>query len=346
MTTDDPSIRAGAERETAPGVALHEVVATSRPEVLALLPHFGEPRDSLEAVESLIACGYPRLRLVLVDNSDNLPETGYPENVEVVRPRCNVGYCAAVNLGLARAREAGIGLFLLVNNDTQTHEGAIEGLVDSLLADEDVAGVGPLLTTAGGQKIWSAGAFLRFGPNEVIQRGIGQPIANAPRYPSNVDFLPGAFALYRTEDLLAIGGIDEVYFMYLEDVDLGVRLANLGRRLLYVPWVEVRHDGSASSGGGTTPLRKFFNGCNTPRLLRRCRSMKLWLSFILFDVIGLVPSILLHIGNRRRMRAQVAKGRGIVKGLFGYVPSAVDVEYYKRRDPSFRAAFDKAEDAP
>ncbi|MCA8972600.1 MAG: glycosyltransferase family 2 protein [Planctomycetes bacterium] len=321
-------------------VELREPRDRPRPPVLALMPHFGEPQDSLDAVETLRRCGYPDLRIVVVDNSDNLPDAGYAEGVEILRPRTNVGYCAAVNLGLARARELGIELFLLVNNDTVTEPSAIESLVDALLGDETVAGVGPLLTTERGKRIWSAGAYLRFGPNEVIQRAIGKTIDAAPRFPSVVDFLPGAFALYRTSDLLAVGGIDEVYFMYLEDVDLGVRLKERGRRLLYVPWVEVVHGGSLSSGGGTTPLRKFFNGCNTPRLLRRCSSFKLWMSFILFDIVGLVPSIVVHLGNRRRMRAQLAKGRGIFKGIFGYVPSAKDVDYYKRKDPTFRAGLD------
>lgn len=327
--------------ELAPGVELRESSeGGERPPVLALLPHYGEAQDSFAAVETLRKSGYPGLFVVIVDNSDNLPDLPDMSDVEILRPRENVGYCAAVNLGLERARELGYSLFLLVNNDTETDAGAIEGLVDALQSDASFAGVGPLLTTGGGDRIWSAGAFLRFGPNEVIQRGIGQVIDEAPRYPCFVDFLPGAFALYRTKDLIDVGGIDEVYFMYLEDVDLGVRLREAKRKLLYVPWVEVQHGGSVSSGGGTTPLRKFFNGCNTPRLLRRCGSIKLWLSFLIFDVIGLIPSVLLYMGDRRRVRAQIAKGRGILRGLVGYVPGARDVEYYRRKDPSFRDAVD------
>lgn len=337
---DRPSEAAASRSTAVEGVELRESSVGERPPVLALLPHYGEAKDSIDAVETLKASGYPDLHIVIVDNSDNFPDLDDMTGVEILRPGENVGYCAAVNLGLKRADALDYPLFLLVNNDTETEQGSIEGLVDALLSDEDAAGVGPLLTTAGGDKIWSAGAFLRFGPNEVIQRGIGQGIEEAPKHPCTVDFLPGAFALYRSADLVAVGGIDEVYFMYLEDVDLGVRLRESGRKLLYVPWIEVQHGGSVSSGGGTTPLRKFFNGCNTPRLLRRCASFKLWMSFLLFDVLGLVPSILLHIGDRRRMRAQFAKGRGIVRGLLGYVPGAADVEYYRRRDPSFRDAAD------
>ena len=308
---------------------MQEIVAgDERPPILALLPHYGDPEGTILACRTLHEAAYPRLHLVVVDNSGNLDASTLPEDTELVAPEKNVGYCAAVNIGVERAIERGDPLMLFVNNDTETEAGAIERLVDALLSERDVAGIGPLVTDAKGSSIWSAGAFLRFGPNEVIQRGIGLPIDEAPGYPTEVDFIPGAFALYRTADLEAVGGIDEHYFMYLEDVDLGIRLRRRGRRLLYLPWVRVQHGGSISSGGGTTPLRKFLNGVNTPRLLWRARSPRLWLSFLIFDVVGLIPSILLHIGNRRRMAAQIAKGRGILLGLFGYRPGIVDVVRY------------------
>jgi GT2 family glycosyltransferase len=303
-----------------------------RPGILAIIPHYGRPEMTLAAAKSLEMIGYPRLRVVVVDNGHNLDADRLPEGIDLIVPPSNIGYCAAVNIGLAQAIEHGYELLLLINNDTEIASGVIEGMVDVLGADDSVAGVGPLLTTDGGDRIWSAGAFLRFGPNQVKQRGLGRRIEEAPRFPAEVDFIPGALALYRTADLKAIGGIDDDYFMYLEDVDLGLRLRQAGRRLLYVPWLRAYHGGSVSSGGGVTPLRKFLNGVNTPRVLRRARSVRLWLSFVLFDVIGLLPSMLPHLLDPGRLAAQLAKARGIVLGLSGYRPGLRDVERYVARD--------------
>jgi GT2 family glycosyltransferase len=57
-----------------------------------------------------------------------------------------------------------------------------------------------------------------------------------------------AAAMYRREDFLKIGGFDEDYFSYFEDVDLSFRLRLAGGRCLYVPDAIVHHVGSASTG--------------------------------------------------------------------------------------------------
>src|SRR6185436_1800580 len=57
-----------------------------------------------------------------------------------------------------------------------------------------------------------------------------------------------AASLYLREDFLKVGGFDEGYFSYFEDVDLSFRLRLVGRRCLYVPAAVVCHVGSASSG--------------------------------------------------------------------------------------------------
>lgn len=305
-----------------------EVRTKARPPVLAILPHYGHTAITEASAGALRQAGYPELHLVVVDNSGNLERGRLPEDVELVVPGRNIGYCAAVNAGIDRAVEGGHPFVLFINNDTEIGPGIIEGLVDALLADESTAGVGPLLTTSGGSKVWSAGSYLRFGPNEVCQRGLGLPVESAPRFPTEVDFIPGALALYRTSDLVGVGGLAEDYFMYLEDVDLGIRLRKRGRRLLYLPWVHAHHGGSVSSGGGVTALRKFLNGVNTPRLLRLCRSPRLWVSFVLFDILGFLPSLLLHVTDRKRFAAQVAKGRGILMGLRGYTAGPGDVDHY------------------
>ena len=57
-----------------------------------------------------------------------------------------------------------------------------------------------------------------------------------------------AAALYARDDFLKVGGFDEDYFSYFEDVDLSFRLRLTGGRCLYVPQAVVYHVGSASTG--------------------------------------------------------------------------------------------------
>jgi GT2 family glycosyltransferase len=58
-----------------------------------------------------------------------------------------------------------------------------------------------------------------------------------------------AAALYRRQALVDVGGFDEDYFCYVEDVDLGFRLRLAGHKAMYVPDAVVHHVGSATTGG-------------------------------------------------------------------------------------------------
>jgi GT2 family glycosyltransferase len=78
--------------------------------------------------------------------------------------------------------------------------------------------------------------------------GHGADVAAAPNDASEIFSPCAAAALYRRDLFLAVGGFDERYFCYLEDVDLGFRLRLAGQRALYVPDAVVRHAGSASTG--------------------------------------------------------------------------------------------------
>lgn len=78
--------------------------------------------------------------------------------------------------------------------------------------------------------------------------GYGQPRALAPRRAVEVFAACGAAALYRRETFEALGGFEERFFCYYEDVDLGFRLRLAGGRCVLEPTAIVRHVGSASSG--------------------------------------------------------------------------------------------------
>ena len=135
-------------------------------------------------------------------------------------------------------------------------------------------------------------------------------------------FLPGACVLFRTAELQAIGGFDDRYFMYWEDVDLCERLRARGGRIVWLPWVQVVHAAGQSSGGGRSPLRKFLMANNAVRYLRAHGTVAGWGGWLVFDVL-LWPLVLLA-----GPRAAWAKLRGTLAGVVGHRASARDVERF------------------
>ena len=298
------------------------------PEVVAVVLNWRLADAALDVVADLRACGCSNLLVLAIDNgsgdgSAGKLERAVEDGVELLAFEHNLGYCAAMNRAIARAVERGATYVLFLNNDVRLPAGFLDPLVTVLENDPSVAAVGPTIVDPDG-RAWSQGGSLGFRPNLVSLHGQGGPPAPTDHGPEAVEFLPGACALFRVADLEAVGRLDEDYFMYWEDVDLGRRLRDAGRKLVWLPWIVVTHEPSRSSGGGRSPLRKYMSAVNSVRYLRRHGGARLWLAFLLFDCL-LWPATLF---SGTSVRASFAKARGLWNGLCGRRVTVRDVARY------------------
>ena len=299
---------------------------TEEARVAILLVNYRTAKMTLECLEQLIDVVGDGNAVFLADNGSGPEEEEilrswvheHPE-VELACLGSNRGYCAAMNLGIKWAGEHGAQYVLFLNNDVRVEKGFLATMVEVLENDPLLAGVAPTVLRPDG-KVWSQGAEIAFSPN--LNRLLGEGRKAAPRGtgPRSVGYIPGACALYRFDDLQAVKGLDEEYFMYFEDALLGHVLRSRGRQLLWLPWVRVVHDASSSSGRGRTPLRKYMTAVNSLSFLKGRFSLKLWVAFLFFDCLGL-PLAYLTGGSR----AGWAKTVGILDGLRGRRVSATDV---------------------
>ncbi len=298
------------------------------PLVVALVLNWRMAAATLNCVADLRAGGYQNLKILVLDNGSGAEQEELLRRVEGAESMLlgeTLGYCVAMNRGIAWAEEQGAEHVLFLNNDVRMPDRFLGSLVEVLRNDATLAAVGPTILSPNG-KVWAEGAHMRFRPNLVQLDHHGHAPVDVSTGPYAADFLPGACVLYRLADLKATGGLDESYFMYFEDADLGKRLRDRGRKLLWLPWVRVVHDASASSGGGRTPLRKYMMAANCVRYLRRHGSLRLWLAFVVFELCGW-PFAFLFSG----MRAGWAKMMGVIDGLLGHQVGAADVHRWVGR---------------
>ena len=292
--------------------------------VAVIVLNWRQAQATLACLRDLRDSGHDNLRVLLVDNGSgdgSVEELRAEQGAEVIALEANLGYCKAVNRGLAWAKAVGAEQVLLLNNDVRLPSGFLPPLVDVLAHAQGVAGVMPVVLGADG-RVWSEGAEVRFGPNLV--RLLRQGKAPSPRTegPKAVGFLPGACALYRLADLEQVGWLDEEYFMYMEDAELGERLRALGKQLVCLPWVRVVHHAGTSSGGRRSPLRKFLMGRNAVLFARRHGGLRLWGAVLLFEIL-LWP---LSLVTGASPASAMAKARGIWRGLRNGAVGPADVE--------------------
>ena len=214
-----------------------------------------------EAGAHLAAC----VRSLLADDSAGVPELVVVDNgsldgstasllrevphVDVVRPGVNVGYAAAANRGIAATTAPVVAV---CNPDTEVRHGAAAAILARFEAEPDLAAVGPAVRNPDGSRYPSArtvpslGDAVRHGvlglvrPDNPATRRYRQLDVD-PGVARDVDWVSGAAVWLRRRALEAVGGWDEGYFMYVEDVDLCWRLRRIGWRVAYEPAAEVLH---------------------------------------------------------------------------------------------------------
>lgn len=227
--------------------------ALDTPSVSILIVAFRASDFIAECIDGVMqaAAGTPH-EILLIDNGDDgteaLVRARFPQ-VRIVASEGNIGFGAGNNRLAAQARAP---LLLLVNPDAVPRDHAIDELVGLSHAYPDAGAWGGRLLSPDGKL--DPGNFLilpdtshfvkaAFGSLRVFASGGLPATATAPGY---ADVLCGGFMMVRADVWRELGGFDESFFLYSEEIDLFKRMKERGYRALVSPNIAVVHD----TGGG------------------------------------------------------------------------------------------------
>jgi GT2 family glycosyltransferase/glycosyltransferase involved in cell wall biosynthesis len=204
---------------------------------------------------------YPadRLQVICVDNGSGDDSTGRirAAGFEVVESSSNLGFAGGCNLG---AEHATGEVLAFLNNDARPDPAWVGAAVDVLRAEPTVAAVASKVLDWTGEHIDFVDAGLTwFGMG--YKRHAGRPISEVDTStPRDVLFATGSAMFVRADVFREVGGFDDRFFMFYEDVDLGWRLNLRGWRVRYEPTSIAyhRHHASMSTVDGADQARELF----------------------------------------------------------------------------------------
>lgn len=208
------------------------------------------------AVEPLVEL--PGVHVIVVDNAstDRSLERVSDLPITILPEPDNRGFAHGCNVGW-RAGEA--PYVLLVNPDTELDGESLRRLVAALHADDTVGAAGPKIIEADGSLDFSQRRFPRLRStyaqalfaHRLLPRATwtDELIRDRSLYeqPGSPDWLSGACLLVRRDALERLGGLDEGFFLYCEDLDLCRRLRDEGYGVRFVPDAVCVHAGGASA---------------------------------------------------------------------------------------------------
>jgi GT2 family glycosyltransferase len=202
-------------------------------------------------LDSLVSQTFQDFEVIIVDNGSSdqgiagLEQQYTTLDLHVERLLSNRGFAVANNVGARLAHGRWLGL---LNADAYPKPDWLERLLDaanrhpefSFFSSRQLQYTQPDILDGSGDEYHISGlAWRRFYNYPAQDYGLQE---------EEVFSACAAAAIYNRDDFLRVGGFDESYFAYFEDIDLSFRLRLAGGRCLYVPQAEVCHVGSASSG--------------------------------------------------------------------------------------------------
>ncbi len=237
--------------------------APQKPVISIIVVHYRTPALLGRCLETIAAAGTRRACEVLV--MDNAPLDSAARELAERWGACyhgspkNVGYGPAVNRGLARAR----GRYLLVlNPDIEVEPGSVDALADYLDAHPSAGMAAPRLQGPDGALQHSARRFYTLRVILLRRTPLGRlfPKDRAVREhlmadwdhadARDVDWVIGGAVMVRREAADDVGGMDERFFLYFEDVDWCSRMHRRGWHVVYVPHARMIHAHQRASARG------------------------------------------------------------------------------------------------
>jgi GT2 family glycosyltransferase len=205
--------------------------------VSVVLVNFRGSDDTLECIRGLKALNWPQelLEIIVVENGsgdDSLERLkAAPDDVIVIESKENLGFTGGCNLGVASAS----GEFIaFLNNDAKPHPDWIKAAIDTFATGRNIGAVASKVLDWEGDRVdYVDAAITWYGMG--YKPHAGEADLHAWDDEKDVLFGTGAAMFVRADVFEELGGFDDSYFMFYEDVDLGWRLNLLGYRFRYQP---------------------------------------------------------------------------------------------------------------
>lgn len=223
-------------------------MSLDQPAVTVVIVNYKGADDTIACIEGITALDWPAdaLRVVVVDNASGGDDVARiraaAPTAHVITSKANLGFAGGCNLG---AQGADTEHLAFVNNDARPDPQFLRAAVGALTADPGVGAVAAKVLDWEGKTVDFVDSALSWY-GQGFKLHVGAPDASGFDEPHDVLFGTGSALVVRRSAFTELGGFDERFFMFFEDVDLGWRLWLAGHRVRYVPSALVFHRHHAS----------------------------------------------------------------------------------------------------
>ena len=311
-----------------------------------VIVNYRTPQLCVECLASIAAerAGIPHLQVLLLDNASPddsvaviagaVALRGWQDWVRILPQKQNLGFAAGNNVGIRKALESDNPpeFLLLLNSDTRVHAGCLRKSMERMGRDRHIGALSCMVRNADGSVQNVCRKFAT--PLRESCRAVGLPYL-LPRLfgwanledtgwdrrstAREVEWIGGAFMLLRAAVIQGLGGLDESFFFYGEDIELCHRIRRAGWSVFFDPAGEITHLGGGSSDGSRlADLRRLeFVWKARFHVQRKCYGVlsALWIRTLYLGSVALnLASIAARGGRGSQAWVRTAKNLRVLAG--------------------------------
>lgn len=294
--------------------------------IAAVILNWNRSDLTIACVEALLADSPSELGIFVVDNGSNSQDVRrlanlLPPGVKLMALDENTGYAGGNNRGVRAAIVAGAEFIMVMNNDVLMSGRDCVTCATVLARHPELGAIGP--TVLSEPHAGEPSSIVEFGGGSIGLLGVGLHLyrgadlsllqAGMPELYAT-EWLAGSAVMFRADAWQVVGGFDDTYFMYFEDVDISLRLLNSGWQIACLRDVVATHIAEASSTQlplSGRKLRAYYATRNRLSMLRRHRPARYPLA-LLHLLLFLLPRTIIAGLIRGDLAVARAVGAGIL----------------------------------
>jgi GT2 family glycosyltransferase len=247
--------------------------------VYTIVLNWNGERDTIDCVRSLLKMDVGEIdhKIVVVDNGSeekslqSIKKFIKDKPTHLIETGKNLGFADGNNVGIRYAISEKCDWIMVINNDTEVDKNLLKVLIQKGESNEKIGIVSPKIYFAKGYEyhkdryhekelgkvLWYAGGSIDWNNIYGTNRGVDEVDIGQYSVASEIDFATGACMLLRTSALTPKELFNSLYFMYMEDMELSLKLKRRGWKIVYEPKAVVWHKVAQSSGVGSA-LNDYF----------------------------------------------------------------------------------------
>ena len=251
-------------------------------ETAVLLLNWNGVELTIPCIESLQNGTIKPTKIFVVDNASiddsvYILKENYPF-IDLIQNETNLGFTGGNNVGFEKILNNHYDYIWVLNNDTLVDEHCLCNLIETMETDKTIAATsGKIFYDDPSDVIWYAGSTLNKFTLRSKHKGELEKDNGQYNTPEDVPFISGCCMFIRRNALEQVGGFDNNFFAYSEDLDWCLRANKLNLRLRYTPEAIIYHKVSASfkkttsnkNGGTSSPFAIYLSTRNRIYIIRK-----------------------------------------------------------------------------